>query len=253
MKRVLTALVAIPIVLALTLFAPDWVFALSVGFVSALAAEEFMVLGAACGIGRPGKWFVLPVALVGASFMGGADWVLTSLGFSVVLLLTVIVFSGTPERALARGAIGLGAVLYCGFTLGFLVLLPRELVLLLFAVIWMGDSAAYYGGRAFGRRPLAPGISPKKTIEGAIAGLAGSMLIGGFVGVVFLGEPLSSVTLISGATAVIGQIGDLAESAMKRSAGVKDSSSILPGHGGILDRLDSLFFAAPVFYWLFNI
>jgi phosphatidate cytidylyltransferase len=253
MKRVLTALVAIPIVLALTLFAPDWVFALSVGFVAALAAEEFMVLGVACGIGRPGKWFVLPVAMVGASFMGGADWVLTSLGFSVLLLLTVIVFSGTLERALACSAIGLGAVLYCGFTLGFLVLLPRELVLLLFAVIWVGDSAAYYVGRAFGRRPLAPGISPKKTVEGAIAGLVGSMLIGGFVGVVFLGEPLLSVTLISGATAVIGQIGDLAESAMKRSAGVKDSSSILPGHGGILDRLDSLFFAAPVFYWLFNI
>jgi phosphatidate cytidylyltransferase len=253
MKRVLTALVAIPIVLALTLFAPDWVFALSVGFVAALAAEEFMMLGTACGIGRPGKWFVLPVAMVGASFMGGADWVLTSLGFSVLLLLTVIVFFGTLERALARSAIGLGAVLYCGFTLGFLVLLPRELILLLFAVIWVGDSAAYYGGRAFGRRPLAPQISPRKTVEGAIAGLAGSMLIGGFVGVVFLGEPLLSVTLISGATAVIGQIGDLAESAMKRSAGVKDSSSILPGHGGILDRLDSLFFAAPVFYWLFNI
>ena len=90
-------------------------------------------------------------------------------------------------------------------------------------------------------------------MEGAIAGLAGSMLAGGIAGVFFLGEPWLSVTLISGAVAVIGQIGDLAESAMKRSAGVKDSSSILPGHGGILDRLDSLFFAAPVFYWLFNI
>jgi phosphatidate cytidylyltransferase len=252
-KRVLTALVAIQIVLTLTLFAPDWAFALSVGFVAALAAEEFMGLGGACGIGRPGKWFVLPVAMVGASFMGGADWVLTSLGFSVLLLLTVGVFSGTLESALARSAIGLGALLYCGFTLGFLVLLPRELVLLLFAIIWVGDSAAYYGGRAFGRHPLAPRISPKKTIEGAIAGLAGSMLVGGFAGVLFLGEPWLSVTLISGATAVLGQIGDLAESAMKRSAGVKDSSSILPGHGGILDRLDSLFFAAPVFYWLFNL
>jgi phosphatidate cytidylyltransferase len=83
--------------------------------------------------------------------------------------------------------------------------------------------------------------------------LLGSMLVGGFAGVAFLGEPWLSVTLISAATAVAGQVGDLAESAMKRSAGVKDSSSILPGHGGILDRLDSLFFAAPVFYWLFNI
>ena len=253
MKRVLTAVVAIPIVLAITLFAPDWVFALSVALISGLAAEEFMGLGAACGIGRPGKWFVLPVAMVGASFIGGAEWVLTSLALSGLLLLSVTIFSGSIETALARSAIGLGAVLYCGFTLGFLVFLPRELVLLLLTIIWVGDSAAYYGGRAFGRHALAPQISPKKTVEGAIAGLVGSMLAGGIAGVFFLGEPWLSVTLISGAVAVIGQIGDLAESAMKRSAGVKDSSSILPGHGGILDRLDSLFFAAPVFYWLFNI
>jgi phosphatidate cytidylyltransferase len=253
MTRVLTAIVAIPIVVALTLFAPDWAFALSIGLIAALAAEEFMGLGAVRGIGRPGNWFVLPVAMVGASFIGGAEWVLTSLAFSVVLLLTVTTFSGTLETALARSAIGLGAVLYCGFTLGFLVLLSRELVLFLLVIIWVGDSAAYYGGRAFGRHPLAPRISPKKTVEGAIAGLLGSMLVGGFAGVAFLGEPWLSVTLISAATAVAGQVGDLAESAMKRSAGVKDSSSILPGHGGILDRLDSLFFAAPVFYWLFNI
>jgi phosphatidate cytidylyltransferase len=253
MTRVLTAIVAIPIVVALTLFAPDWAFALSIGLIAALAAEEFMGLGAVRGIGRPGNWFVVPVAMVGASFIGGAEWVLTSLAFSVVLLLTVTTFSGTLETALARSAIGLGAVLYCGFTLGFLVLLSRELVLFLLVIIWVGDSAAYYGGRAFGRHPLAPRISPKKTVEGAIAGLLGSMLVGGFAGVAFLGEPWLSVTLISAATAVAGQVGDLAESAMKRSAGVKDSSSILPGHGGILDRLDSLFFAAPVFYWLFNI
>jgi phosphatidate cytidylyltransferase len=162
-------------------------------------------------------------------------------------------FSGSLETAFGRSAVGLGALLYCGFTLGFVVLLPRELVLLLVAIIAAGDTAAYYGGRAFGRHPLAPKISPKKTVEGAIAGLMGSMLVGGIAGVVFLGEPWLSITLISAATAVFGQLGDLAESAMKRSAGVKDSSSILPGHGGILDRLDSVLFAAPVFYWLFNI
>jgi phosphatidate cytidylyltransferase len=252
MKRVLTAVVAIPIVLAITLFAPDWAFALSAGLVSAFAAEEFLSLGATKNIGRPGKWFVLPVGLVAASFIGGPEWVMTSVGLAAILLLSVTTFSGVIVTALGRAAIGLGAIVYCGFTLGFLVLLPRELILLLFGVIWVGDSAAYYGGRAFGRHLLAPKISPKKTVEGGIAGLAGSMLVGGIAGVFFLGEPWLSVTLISGATAIMGQIGDLAESAMKRSAGVKDSSSILPGHGGILDRLDSLFFAAPVFYWFFN-
>jgi phosphatidate cytidylyltransferase len=153
---------------------------------------------------------------------------------------------------MVRAAAGLTALVYCGFLLGFLVPLPRDLILLLFVIVWVGDSAAYYGGRAFGRHPLAPKISPKKTVEGAIAGLMGSIVAGAIAGVVFLGEPWLSIVVISGVTGVVGQIGDLAESALKRSAGVKDSSSILPGHGGILDRLDSLFFAAPVFFWLFR-
>lgn len=252
MKRVLTAIIAIPVVLAITLYAPDWTFALVVGLVAALAAEEFLSLGAARGIGRPGKWFLAPVALVAASFIGGPESVLSSLAVSVIALLTVTTFAGPLETALGRAAIGLGAIVYCGLTLGFLVLLPRELVLLLFSIIWIGDSAAYYVGRAFGKHRLAPKISPKKTVEGGIAGLVASMLAGAIGGVWFLGEPWLSVTLIAGVTAIMGQIGDLAESALKRSAAVKDSSSILPGHGGILDRLDSLFFAAPVFYWFFN-
>jgi phosphatidate cytidylyltransferase len=252
MKRVVTGLIAFSIVLVVTLFPPEWAFALAVGIVSGLAAEEFMGLGATRG-GHPGKWFVVPVGMVGASFYGGPEWVLTSLALATLLLLTVTMFSGSLETAFGRSAVGLGAILYCGLTLGFVVLLPRELVLLLVAIIAAGDTAAYYGGRAFGRHPLAPKISPKKTVEGAIAGLMGSMLVGGIAGVLFLGEPWLSITLISAATAVSGQLGDLAESAMKRSAGVKDSSSILPGHGGILDRLDSVLFAAPVFYWLFNI
>jgi phosphatidate cytidylyltransferase len=122
----------------------------------------------------------------------------------------------------------------------------------LFAIIWAGDSAAYYGGRALGRRLLAPTVSPKKTVEGAIAGFVASVAVGVIGGVYFLGEPWLNLAGISAVTAVVGQIGDLAESVLKRSAGVKDSSSILPGHGGILDRLDSIFFAAPVFYWFFN-
>jgi phosphatidate cytidylyltransferase len=252
MKRVLTAIIAIPVVLAITLYAPDWTFALAVGLVAALAAEEFLSLGAARGIGRPGKWFLVPVALVGASFIGGAEWVLSSLAVSAIALLTVTTFAGPVETALGRAGMGLGAIAYCGLTLGFLILLPRELVLLLFGIIWVGDSAAYYAGSAFGKHPLAPKISPKKTVEGGIAGLVASMLAGAIGGVWFLGEPWLSITLIAGATAIMGQLGDLAESALKRSAAVKDSSSILPGHGGILDRLDSLFFAAPVFYWFFN-
>src|SRR5262249_7156803 len=143
-------------------------------------------------------------------------------------------------------------ILYCAAPFGFIVWLRRELVLTLFAIIWLGDSCAYYVGRTIGRRALAPTISPKKTVEGAIAGLAGSVITGLVVGIMFLGESPAKMAAASLITAAVGQVGDLAESALKRSAGVKDSSSLLPGHGGMLDRLDSVIFAAPVFYWFFH-
>jgi len=252
MKRVVTAVVAIPLVLAITWFAPNWVFAFVVGLVAALAVEEFLSLGARRGIGRPGRWFLAPAVLVTASFVGGTGWGMTSLALSVLALLTVTIFSGPVETALGRVAIGLSSLLYCSVTLGFLVPMPRELIFVLLAVIWVGDSAAYYAGRAFGRHPLAPKVSPKKTVEGAIAGFIGSVIAGIAVGVWLLDEPWLNLAIISTVTAVAGQLGDLAESVLKRSTSVKDSSSILPGHGGILDRLDSLFFATPVFYWFFN-
>jgi phosphatidate cytidylyltransferase len=119
-------------------------------------------------------------------------------------------------------------------------------------VIWAGDAAAYYGGRALGRHKLAPIVSPNKTIEGSIAGLAGSILAGIVLGSWLLQRQISFLVLASLAAATAGQLGDLVESALKRSAGVKDSSSLLPGHGGMLDRLDSLMFAAPVFFWFFH-
>jgi phosphatidate cytidylyltransferase len=252
MKRVLTAAVAIPLVLLITLFAPDWLFALVVGLVCAVAIEEFLSLGAAKGIGRPGRWFLAPAAFVAVSYIGGAGWVLTTLALATLLLMTAMIFSRNIDTALGGVGVGLGGMTYCSLTLGVLVLMPRDLILLLFAIIWIGDSAAYYGGRAFGRHRLAPEVSPKKTVEGAIAGLIASVIVGVAGGVWLLGEPWLNLAGISAATAIVGQLGDLAESVLKRSAGVKDSSSILPGHGGILDRLDSLFFAAPVFYWFLN-
>ena len=251
MKRVLTAAVAIPLVVLITIYFPDWAFALAVGAVAAVAAEEYLSLGAKKGIGRPGRWFCVLAAGVTISFSGGASSVVLGLAFAVLALMTASIFSQL-ETALGQVSMGLGAIAYCAVTLGFLVLMPRRLILLLFVIIWVGDTCAYYGGRALGRHPLAPRVSPKKTVEGAIAGLLGSVIAGTIGGVWFLGEPWPGLAGISALTAVAGQVGDLAESVLKRSAGVKDSSSILPGHGGILDRLDSLFFAAPVFYWFFK-
>jgi len=121
-------------------------------------------------------------------------------------------------------------------------------VILLLAIVWGGDTGAYFGGRFFGRVKLAPHMSPKKTREGAVAGLFGSVL-GGFLINAFWGFSLAShevVLYCSLAGGVAGQLGDLVESTLKRFSGVKDSGGIFPGHGGILDRVDGLVFAAPV-------
>ena len=250
MKRLLTAAVGIPLVVLLTLFAPHWIFALVVGLFSALSVEEFFSLAENQGIDRPGRWFLVPAAGVSVSFLWGFDWALSAVVIVAMLLMTAAVFGGSLQAALGRVGIGLGSIVYCPLTLGFLVAIPRERILLLLAIIWIGDTAAYYGGRAMGRHLLAPKVSPKKTVEGALAGLIGSVLAGA-VGGMWLHQPLPKLIWISIVTGIAGQLGDLAESVLKRSAGVKDSSSIMPGHGGILDRLDSLFFATPVFYWFF--
>ena len=123
-------------------------------------------------------------------------------------------------------------------------------MLLLFLVIWADDTFAYLVGHTMGRKVLFPSISPKKTLEGSVAGLVGSLLVAwGFARLFWQTASLKTVILLAGLVALFGQIGDLAESAMKRGANLKDSGSVLPGHGGLLDRVDSLLFGAPVL-WL---
>jgi phosphatidate cytidylyltransferase len=253
MNRVLTGVVAIPLLVLLTKYSPGPVFALVVGVASAIAVDEFLSLADKKGMGRPPRWFAAMAALVTMSFDGGGTSLPMTLAVTTIVLMTATIFSPPIDTAIGRVGMGLGAIGYCAVTLGFLVIMPRDLILVLLAIIWVGDAAAFYGGRALGRHLLSPKVSPKKTVEGAIAGLLGSIVAGIIGAVWYLGEPFRlSFVVISLVTAVAGQVGDLAESVLKRSAGVKDSSSILPGHGGILDRLDSLFFAAPIFYWFFK-
>jgi phosphatidate cytidylyltransferase len=255
MKRIITALVGIPIVILITLFAPDWVFAFVIGLVAMGALYEFLKLGSAAGMGRPGSWFLFFGFLVTVSFGRDLPLVVTAMTLATIALLMAAVFGRPLESALHRVAIGLSGIVYCSLLLGFILLLTRSAIIVLLVLIWVGDSAAYYGGRKLGKHRLAPAVSPGKTVEGAIAGLIGSIVAGAAMSHWLLEEPFLGMAFVSGITAIAGQVGDLAESALKRSAGVKDSSSILPGHGGILDRLDSLMFAAPVFYlfsWLFH-
>jgi phosphatidate cytidylyltransferase len=144
-------------------------------------------------------------------------------------------------------------MLYLGLPIGAMIALrslrgPAALFLLLVTVI-ASDTAQYYAGRAFGRRLLAPTISPKKTVEGAVGGFAGGGLVLAVAGAWWAPTIPAALRLMLGLTVVaLGIAGDLFESMLKRSAGVKDSSSLIPGHGGVLDRIDALLFAAPVYY-----
>jgi phosphatidate cytidylyltransferase len=146
------------------------------------------------------------------------------------------------NAAMDSGAIGIPTGLIWDTTDGRLILL------LLMAVIVVSDSAQYYTGRAFGRRPLAPTISPKKTVEGAIGGVVFGTLATMVGGHYVFGSALWLLALLGATISLLGIVGDLFESMLKRSAGVKDSSNLIPGHGGVLDRIDSWLFAAPVYY-----
>jgi phosphatidate cytidylyltransferase len=156
-------------------------------------------------------------------------------------------------RRIHEVAADLVAPLYVGAPLGMLVtvhvLEGPAATLLIVALVIVSDSAQYYSGRAFGRHPLAPAISPKKTIEGAVGGLVfGTLLVVLAGSRVFPDAGRGSLVLLGVAGVVLGVCGDLFESRLKRAAGVKDSSSLLPGHGGMLDRIDALLFVAPSFY-----
>jgi len=252
MKRVLTAAIGIPLVIVATLYSPHWLFALIVAAAAGMCFNELRIFGSSHMGARPGGWTAVAGAAVTASFVGNSTWVLTILAAAFLFSFAIMAFDGSLESLLPNaGLVALG-ILYCCTLLGFLVWLKPHAVLVLMGTIWAGDAAAFYGGRALGRHKLAPAMSPNKTIEGSISGLIGSVIVGIGLGTWLLHTPIGMLAGASAAAAIAGQIGDLAESALKRSANVKDSSSLLPGHGGILDRLDSLIVAAPVFFWFFH-
>ncbi len=258
MKRMLTAAAGLPVVLGVTYWGSDWVFGSLVALVGALALDEFMGLGALGGMkrdskpgtSRPGYWFLPVGAGLTLSFIGSPVSTFGMLMLAGLLLTATALGSHSPRALLRRLANGLTGLVYTCLLLGFLILLQRSAVFVILGIIWAGDTAAYYVGRAWGRHRLAPRISPSKTVEGAVAGAVASLAVGSGLGGILLDTPYIWLGVISLITALVGQAGDLCESALKRSVGVKDSSNRLPGHGGVLDRVDSLLFAAPVFYLL---
>ena len=175
--------------------------------------------------------------------------------------------SGHLERVLPIAAAGFFGLIYVAYPLTLLPqIIAREngptLLIFLMLVVWTGDIAALYVGKAFGKRKLAPALSPNKTQEGALASLAGSVAIAGVLVAVcqtvgrhgstalHISEPLWQTLLLAAVVNIAAQVGDLVESALKRGVGVKDSGTMLPGHGGILDRIDALLVGAPVLWYL---
>jgi len=282
LTRVITAAVLIPAVVGIVWWGSTALVTAVVGLVTLLALLEFFALGARIGMHGYRLWTSLcALALLLHQWGAGARlWsdlgtspFLHAWGFARKFLPTelilcifvlgaagVIFASRRPlAEALSAMAISAAALLLVALPFSFLVLLhgagstigPKWLLFVL-VLVWVGDTAAYFVGHSVGRHPMAPQLSPKKTWEGAAANLAGSLL----VAVAFYRWMNAELPVLLGGAAlgnIAGQLGDLLESAYKRSAGVKDSGGLLPGHGGILDRIDALVLAAPVVWYCFSL
>ena len=289
LKRILTAVLLIPVVLALVLRAPVAVLAMVAALVALLAIQEFLKLSEAYKV-RPFQW---PTYIfVGLFFL----FLAVNPGHESPLLSTAV-FAGTVAFAAALApfvflvigmrrvdlSTGFAAAMtstfaftYIALPLGFLVQIREQasgafLLLYLLLLVWAGDIFAYFVGRSLGRHLMSPRISPRKTWEGTLASLIASLVVGMLLykyalpistallsahlierkdGLFALERPpLWPTLLLSAAINVAAQLGDLVESLIKRGAGVKDSGTILPGHGGMLDRVDALLFAAPVLWY----
>ncbi|MGB7554342.1 MAG: phosphatidate cytidylyltransferase [Candidatus Korobacteraceae bacterium] len=301
MKRVLTAVILIPLVILALFKAPLWLFTLLVMGVALLAAREYLDIAQKTGF-RPFRrlsylllaWIFVALAM-SASKLEVSPLILFSL---LALIAPLVLFSfalmvagmtrDPLSRALPDAAVSFMMLPYVCIPLGLMIVLrnmygPGALFLFyLMVIVWAGDIAALYVGRAIGKHKLAPRISPGKTWEGTIASALGSIIIGlllfhwavpiqrGLSQIHLLVNPSNVfrdasetgpalfsfygptwlIVVLALCVNVVAQLGDLVESALKRGAGVKDSGSLLPGHGGVLDRIDALLFAMPV-GWLF--
>jgi phosphatidate cytidylyltransferase len=258
-KRLASALVLLPVFLLIVIKAPAFLFNTLVVIASAAALWELLRLFEQAG--RPVDRGLALVAGVAVTASFGASRLLDphalpvfTLALAVVAVLTAPVWRGTPD--VERAGNTMLAVMYVGWLLGFGILLHHtsplgdELVLYVVGVTWVGETAAYLVGSTMGRHKLASIISPRKTVEGAFAQLVASIATGAALGAWLLPACGSGLALGAGALlGVIGQFGDLAESAIKRGTGTKDTGGLIPGHGGVLDRIDSLLFNLPAFYY----
>ena len=289
LKRVLTAVLLIPIVLFLVLAAPVPVLAFVTALVALLTTDELLKLSEGYGI-RPFRWptfIVIALFFVFVAVNPGETPLLSTaaLIYAAVFLAAILPFIFVTigmrrldlRTAFPAAMVSVFAFGYVVLPLGLLVQVREQwrgafLILYLLLIVWAGDIFAYFVGKSVGRHLMSSRVSPKKTWEGAFASIAASLIIGALLfnyaspisnallnahlidkkdGLFALQKPaLLPVLLLSAILNIAAQLGDLVESLIKRGAGVKDSGSLLPGHGGMLDRIDALLFAAPIL-WLY--
>jgi phosphatidate cytidylyltransferase len=279
LKRILTAAILIPIVVALVWLGPPWLLAAVAAAVAILALIEFFELGDRVGLRAFRKWTMACAAglfyaqySLGAmevhSFRFSETLIRRNVSFTVSIdsVLLVFVFGAVSiglatrrplQDVLPAVAISSAGLLFIALPFSYLVRIDemqrfgRELVLFTLILIWAGDVFAYFVGRFAGRVPMAPALSPKKTWEGAVANFAASLIVGALFAR-WLETDIVGMLIVAGLANIAGQMGDLIESAYKRGAAVKDSGGLLPGHGGVLDRIDSLILAAPLVWALWE-
>jgi phosphatidate cytidylyltransferase len=266
MKRILTAAVLIPLVLVLVFLGPKWLFTLVVAGVAALAAWEYLGLAERSGIRPPRIAVLVALALLFAGNLQYPDQTAVLFGILCLGLLVYCTFASSVEQVMPNSAVSVFGMVYVGLAMLTLPALREEtngpsLVAFLLVVVWAGDIAALYVGRNWGRHLLSPTLSPKKTWEGSLGSVVGSLLAAGAL-LALAGwlaqwdsaklsypEDIWYWLGLAVGLNIAAQVGDLVESALKRSVGVKDSGALLPGHGGVLDRIDALLLAAPVLWY----
>ncbi len=253
MKRILTALVLIPVVSYAVLGESEALFLVVLSAVAVLCFYEYEGIVAAHGIDRPG-----PLAyLLGLSVLLLPGREVTPAIVALIALAVALRATNMRNALLQAGAFALGIFYIFGAwraAADMRAVSGKWWLLFALALNWAGDIAAMYAGKAFGKHKLAPRVSPGKSWEGAIASTIATMIFGAVYGTYLLpATPLYWVILIAAIGNVAGQTGDLCESAMKRGAGLKDSGTLLPGHGGWLDRVDSSLFAVPVVWFLLQL
>jgi phosphatidate cytidylyltransferase len=284
MKRVLTAAALVPVVLLILFKAPWPLFVLAISAVVILTLREYLNVTEAYGI-KPFRWmsYVLAILVMLTFTICNFPWLVpwflrgvlswSDLCYLLAVIYGVpVVFRNDMRMAVPAAAMSAFGVIYIAASLGLLIRLrhlPQAEYLIVFILfsVWGGDIAAYYVGKNIGRRKLAPVVSPNKSWEGAIASVVASvgiaLLVFHFrdsINALFTHEPdaptlqpdrlgWAEIVLLGLITNVAAQFGDLFESALKRGAGVKDSGALLPGHGGLLDRIDALLFAIPVVWY----